>query len=455
MLKKLSIIMVLCIARVISMEEAGTKEIYTRLREIASLDPQPNRGELQFQEYCRVQREEEAEKLENAWGTNKSIFSWLPKKSNHFYNDVKLYCLFEDPICRTTTARGSDVVTAVINNDSDKKFAGRTYFALVDARLPFFQEISSFDREIKVLVLADGLGRVGCLVPYALQNPSSRVYINELSMPMVEKIKARVRQLPKEFQSLIEIIPGDCRNILKNNPNLKESFDLIYCQHLEHFFNPIEHRIFLEFINNALTLKGKAFFIAETFPSISWKHKMPDYLLYLKNRKVKKPYSGFLGFHQTIQGDAARDIKGIGIVDVKKAWIPEETAICGYEAIPNKRNMFSIVQNKFTPEIYQEEIGKIPSLTFKEAYYLNTNGVKSTYETDNNITSVVAIAEKILSKKCIMDFFFLGEIFAKLPLPPLMIDQYIFLSLRDQYKEEFIPSGLTKTTKKKGGQRKT
>ena len=115
------------------------------------------------------------------------------------------------------------------------------------------------------MVLADGLGNVGCLIAHALQHPDSRVYINELSKRMADEIKKLRAIFPESIQKKITIYRCDCLGMINRYANLKGIFRLTYTQHLEHYLNPDQHNNFLNMINDALSIGGEAFFVSETF----------------------------------------------------------------------------------------------------------------------------------------------------------------------------------------------
>lgn len=411
MFKKIAIIMIFCLAGLeplLSMDAFGKEDsiVRVKLSGIANLTANP-KGYLE--EFIRLQKEEEQHKKQYAWSSNQSILSWLPEKNYPYFPQIKRFCLEEDPICRSDLSRGKNIVQAVENNPDDKNFYGRTYFALVDARLPFFQKTSSYFAPINVLVLADGLGRVGCLIAYALQHPDSRVYINELSKPMAEKVDKLKGTLPKEIQKKIQIVNCDCLGLITSYTKLKGIFRLIYTQHLEHFLNPDQHKNFFNMINDALSIGGEAFFVSETFTSESWQSKRKDYFLYQRQLGAGKLYPGFLSVKAKLKtGEGAS--AGQGVYEVQDAWAPKVGALC-YLTI-QKNNIIEAIKNHFTPEVYQRVMGMTSSLKLIDTYYLNTNGERATYETDPRITSVLARVVKMptLTMEQVRNYWHLKEI---------------------------------------------
>lgn len=331
---------------------------------------------------CAISMEAPVKKVD-AFSDEISINRWLAQKHNHKIQFIQDCLYLEDP-------KNPDFlksVTIIDNNDGDDRGFGRTFYALKDAQLLFLEHVHqiSMTTNPRTLELAAGNANVTWKIPYALEN-DGEVYVNELSKKMVRKIESCLKdKLDETLLGKFKILQGDCFDILKNSPELAGTFHVIYCQNLEHFFNPIQHQAFLTLITQLLAPGGKAFLISDTINVVSVRNKAPDFILYEKQKKTDDMYPLFT--------TCVARINSNGMPEVSKAYRPVDGKMVG--AILLDYGYMEVTGNYLTPSIYKKAIEPHSDLEHEDSFFMDYTGNRfNTYDEKQNIKSAVAIIKK-------------------------------------------------------------
>lgn len=89
---------------------------------------------------------------------------------------------------------------------------------------------------------------------------AKRIYYNEIDPTEITGFRRLTKSLPKSIYRKLEIIPGDCFQILKKKPKLLNKIDLILNRNLIHFFNDQQQEDFFNLLKKMLKPGGVGIF---------------------------------------------------------------------------------------------------------------------------------------------------------------------------------------------------
>jgi hypothetical protein len=75
---------------------------------------------------------------------------------------------------------------------------------------------------------------------------TKHVYVNELCTEENDLFNQYSKAIPAEIAKKLELLPGDCLQILEKNPVLRQKIGFIVCRNLIHFFNLQQRAAFLK-----------------------------------------------------------------------------------------------------------------------------------------------------------------------------------------------------------------
>jgi SAM-dependent methyltransferase len=87
-----------------------------------------------------------------------------------------------------------------------------------------------------------------------------KVYANEINSKEIQQFGTLKSDLPQGVKKKLESIEGSCFDLLKINPELKNTIDLILCRNVIHFFTLKEHVEFFKLIHSLLKPGGRGIF---------------------------------------------------------------------------------------------------------------------------------------------------------------------------------------------------
>lgn len=205
----------------------------------------------------------------------------------------------------------------------------------------------------------------------------------------------------------IKKIPGDCFEILEKNPDLKGRVDVILVKNLEHFFNPIQHQLFLKLIADLLAPGGKAFLLSHSISPYPAEHPlMKAFLLGRKNNTI---YPGFLKCEFTF--NQSMECQGIMDKKISKVEAPKEEEAC-YTKTLNKKSLgkffhseigkpseiFEVTQEviaiHFDPLTYKNALSKHKSLQLDASFFIDREGYKQEKFSKNSDSCGAIITKK-------------------------------------------------------------
>lgn len=318
-----------------------------------------------------------------------TIKTWVASK---YYQNVEMMeklqhyvaCLVPHNRQGVIKSRADGINMSVLQGGVEKRF-GHTFATSAVIELPFLQkvhEISKKKEQIVTLEIGAAAGFVSWKVPFAFENTGTH-YANDLSEDVIkENFKI---MLPNIFQRLqkpglwssIEIIPGSCFSILDKHPELVGKVDVIYVQNVEHFFNPVQHQLFLAMIWKLLTPGGYAYLSANN-PNQCDLDESGKFHAFLSNGEsdVSNVYYGYVQYKRG--NDLHNQSK---IKEVKR---PEKDDVAlGFDNGP------VTVRNLFTPEVYRRAIScynknnKGRVLKVIDTFFLDLMGQRVKVENEN------------------------------------------------------------------------
>ncbi len=93
---------------------------------------------------------------------------------------------------------------------------------------------------------------------------AKKVYMNDILPSEVQKFNALRGTLPLEVQDRLVPAPGDCFDLLKNKPELKNQVGLVVCRNLIHFFTDEQQAKLIREVKEMLKPGGQAIFTANS-----------------------------------------------------------------------------------------------------------------------------------------------------------------------------------------------
>ncbi|AIK96807.1 hypothetical protein [Candidatus Odyssella acanthamoebae] len=340
-----------------------------------------------------------------------TIKTWVADKH---YDEVELMSKLQQNVAMTVPQNPFSLhfMLPVKNNPEDKRYFGKSFRTLAAVELPFLQYVKqlSAEREITTLEIAASIGMVSVKVPFAFGHKGTH-YVNDLSAEM----------LNNEFQKLVnsrlggtalkehlKILPADCFHLLEQEPSLRNKVDAIYVQNLEHFFNPVQHQLFLSVLDDLLAENGQAFLCAHSFKfGIDTSH--PLFKLYSSRKSEGDVYPGFAaydveftGIYQT-QATLGNPViskvsRPSDDTEIKKIDIGTPRMIGSEVVSPMGRvELFKmkqhITENSFSPSIYRNAVALHPHLEVTDAFFMDGNGNRIE-KWGKDVTHAVAIVKK-------------------------------------------------------------
>jgi len=304
--------------------------------------------------------------------------------------------------------------TEIKNNPGDNRFFGKTFPSMWGIELPFLQFVNQQSRgkSVKTLEVAAGAGFVSWKVPFAFEGDGLHL-ATDLSESMIYgpfKDTISKRLDGTDLKDKLQAKVCDIFDLLTKFPELEGTFDAIYVQNLEHFFNPIKHQEFLKIISRLLTNGGKAF-----LSSHSQFYKTPDtdaYNIHVSQNRKNDPYSGFISMNiEYPQVKETGMILKRTVTNVRRAEDNEETKLNTFQLTETDgtgalsfgknitiiKTLQDVTMNYFSPLVYKNAVNLLGSeykLKLDQSYLLDKNGTRI-----KNWCEDVLFACAIVSKK--------------------------------------------------------
>lgn len=106
-----------------------------------------------------------------------------------------------------------------------------------------------------VMELGGASGENAILLAFA---GATKVYINDINISEQEKFKNLKRALPKRIQEKLELVPGDCLEVLEKRKARNDRIGLILCRNVIHFFNDSQQKSFFSSLRSTMKIGGHA-----------------------------------------------------------------------------------------------------------------------------------------------------------------------------------------------------
>lgn len=342
-----------------------------------------------------------------------TIKTWVNKK---YHNDDKRMKQIQKHISFEVRENpfSLNLCFSIQNDDNEKRYFGKTFYAQPGIELEclkFINKVAESKEDMKVVEFAASYGLASWKFPYA-SGAKGTFYINELSSKMMNFFDALVDdRLGEEEKKTIKKIPGDCFKILDENPDLLGKVDVILVKNLEHFFNPVQHQLFLKLIADLLAPKGKAFLIAHCIIPYSKEHALMK--AFLSERKMNSVYPGFLKYITTFK--QSKDCQGIIGDNVSQVEIPKEDEECKtitvskeslgksfHPEIGKVSEFFEISQEvismHFDPQTYMSALSKHASLKLDASYFVDRMGHRQKGFSKDSLHCAAIISKKEVLK---------------------------------------------------------
>lgn len=302
---------------------------------------------------------------------------------------------------------------AVPTNTGQKRDYGKTFPTISAIELPFLQYVRSLSNagiSPISLEVAGGIGLVTWKIPFATGGKGRHV-VNELSAGAITILNTVLskRIEDKELAQIVEIDQGDCFSILSRRPDLRGKVHALFVQNLEHFFNPAQHQMFLNLLNELLAEDGQAFLCSHSF-TFGMDGSNPLYKLHKARKAEKDIYSGFYQCKVTFMQfkDSAMQLGEFTMTDAVR---PSDDAEITKKDISHKAvgkailpttgiptDILEVTQeagcNSFSPSIYRAAVGQIPTLEVLDSFFIYENGRNAGTKWGPNISHAAAIIKK-------------------------------------------------------------
>jgi len=300
----------------------------------------------------------------------------------------------------------------VHNDPNEKRYFGKSFPTIESIELPFLQFINAISKIMHPITLEIGAaeGIVSWKVPFAFEKVGVH-YANELSHWMMDnpfESWVTYRLQNTSLKKYIVKLPGNCFDILTQNPALKGKVNAIFVQNVEHFFNPTEHQKFLTLIEDLLAHDGRAFLCAHSF-KFGTDTKHPLYELFIQQKHKGDIYPGFAEYDTEFMQPKGRSFF-VGEIKISNVSRPKDDAeqvkmnLCEpidlgikcIESIGDVKVMLAkqrISDNAFSPSIYRKAIESHASLEALQSFFINDVG-KAVDKWGANITHAAAILRK-------------------------------------------------------------
>ncbi len=260
------------------------------------------------------------------------------------------------------------------------------------------------------------MGLVSWKVPYAFEHGGTH-YANELSLTEMNSHFDMIIDafVSSDLKSSIVKIPGSCFNISTTHPELGESIDALYAQNLEHFFNPMEHYLFLELVADLLAPGGYAFLCAQSFRfGIDTTHPLRE--LYNRYKLGNVKYPGFAEYDMTFEQIVGSPFMVAGHATFENAGRPADNAVVekrnigmprslglkhvvGFDNMQETQQITQhLMMNAFSPTIYRDAIKDHPRLEVVDAFFIDKDGVRQNVWGENITHAAVIVRKKTQTK---------------------------------------------------------
>lgn len=113
-----------------------------------------------------------------------------------------------------------------------------------------------------VMELAGASGENAILLAFA---GASKVYMNDINTSELEIFKSVKKNLPKQIQAKLELLPGDCLEVLAQRKALDERIGLVLCRNLIHFFDDSQQMDFFLSLKATMKVGGLAILTANHY----------------------------------------------------------------------------------------------------------------------------------------------------------------------------------------------